>query len=59
MKDCRDCKNSTKSYNQWLCLAFNTPKPTSWMRDDRNECGLNATMFEPKDERRYAEADDL
>ncbi len=57
MTDCRDCKHAVRSYNDWLCTAFNIPKPTSWMRDPRNECGLEAQMFEPKD-KRYSEYDE-
>ena len=57
MKDCRDCAHSQYARGSYLCLAYNTPKPTSWMRDDRNECGVNAVLFEPKDEKRYAEYD--
>ena len=54
MKDCRECSNSQYSRGTYLCLAFGTPKPTSWMRDDRNECTTLAVMFEPKD-KKYSE----
>lgn len=48
MKDCGECKHSTKSYNALLCLAMNMPKPVEYMRDDRSECGLAGYMYEPK-----------
>lgn len=57
MKDCRDCQHSQYARGSYLCLAFNQPKPTSWMRDDRNECGTKAILFEPKTDKRYAEYD--
>ena len=55
MKDCRDCQHSQYAKGTYLCLAFGTPKPTSWMRDDRNECGLEARMFDSKTEKKYSE----
>lgn len=58
MKDCRECKHATKSYNQWLCTAMNLPRPTSFMRDARSECGLEGALWEEKKEKRYAEYDE-
>lgn len=47
-KDCRDCIYCLYSRGTYLCVAEVTPKPTSWMRDPRNDCGLEARLFEPK-----------
>lgn len=55
MKDCRECEHSVYAKGTYQCLAFGTAKPTSWMRDPRNECGLEAVLFEPKGEKKYAE----
>lgn len=59
MKDCRECAHSQYAKGAYLCTVENLPKPTSWMRDPRNSCGLEARLFEPKTDPRYAEHDTL
>ena len=58
MRDCRECSNSQYAKGAYLCLAFGIPKPTSWMRDARNECGLEAKFFEAKEDKKYSEFDE-
>ena len=36
-------------------MALTIPKPASWMRDDRNDCGLEARMFDERAEHKYSE----
>jgi hypothetical protein len=60
MKDCRECHWSIKKGLTYLCTAFGHPKPTSYMRDARSECGLEGALFELRDDdKRYCEADEL
>lgn len=58
MIDCRQCKYSVMSYSSLLCKAENLPKPVEYMRDPRSSCGLEAILFEPKQERKYSEFED-
>ena len=51
LKDCRNCWHAYRKGLEWLCKAMNTPRPTSFMRDPRNECGLEARLFESKAEK--------
>ena len=48
MKDCRECMYSVYARGTYQCHVTPVSKPTSWMRDPRNECGLEARLFEPK-----------
>lgn len=57
MTDCRQCKNSVKSYSALLCTAMNMPRPVEFMRHECSECGPHAMMFEDKD-KKYSEFDD-
>jgi hypothetical protein len=55
LKDCRECSNSIYLKGTYHCTAFGQSKPTSWMRDPRNECGLEARLFDTKEDRKYSE----
>lgn len=60
MKDCRECQHGQlMSYHQRLCTVMTMAKPIEYMRDLRSDCGPEAMLFEPRDLKRYAEADDL
>ena len=49
MKDCRECSNVLYAKGTYVCTALGYPaKPTSWLRDPRNECGLEARLFDEK-----------
>lgn len=58
LKDCRECDSSLYIKGTYHCTALGQSKPTSWMRDPRNECGLEARLFEVKDAKKYAEFDE-
>lgn len=55
MKDCRECQHSQYAKGSYFCMALTIPKPASWMRDDRNDCGLEARMFDERAEHKYSE----
>jgi hypothetical protein len=58
MRDCRECVYALHSNSAWLCMVMQLPKPTSYMRDPRSECGLEGALFEPIGSKKYAEFDD-
>lgn len=60
MKDCRECfYGQGMIYNKRMCNVMNFPKPVEYMRNEQSDCGPEGMLFEPKEQKRYAEADDL
>ena len=51
MIDCRRCKHSEVAYHGLLCKAVQPVTSSSWRRDSRNECGIEAKLFEEKDKK--------